>query len=166
MTELKNLTDLLVHELQLLHNTEKYQLMALPRMIENTNSPELKRALEVHLDETKNHQQRLDQIAALMKVDVSDEGSPAIKGLVFEGEKLLHKDATPETLDAAILSGVQKVEHYEISGYGTAAYLSEQLGLHEVNEILVQSLDEEKMTDMKLNDLAKSVINVRARQSI
>ena len=159
MKELKDLKDLLIHEVQVLYNTEKYQLLALPRMIKNTLNAELKGALQQHLDETTIHKERLKKVGQLLNIDPDDEGSPSIKGLVFEGEKVLHKDARPEVRDAAILAGVQKVEHYEFSGYGTAADLAELLGLHEVNELLGETLDEEKATDEKLNSLAKSTVN-------
>jgi Uncharacterized protein conserved in bacteria len=164
MTELKDLKDLLIHEVQVLYNTEKYQLLALPRMLKNATNDELKGALQQHLDETKIHKERLEKVGQLLNIDPDDEGSPSIKGLVFEGEKVLHKDAKPEVRDAAILAGVQKVEHYEISGYGTAAYLSEMLGLHEINELLGETLDEEKATDEKLNGIAKNTVNQIAAQ--
>jgi ferritin-like metal-binding protein YciE len=164
MTELKDLKDLLIHEVQVLYNTEKYQLLALPRMLKNSTNVELKGALQQHLDETKIHKQRLEKVGQLLNIDPDDEGSPSIKGLVFEGEKVLHKDAKAEVRDAAILAGVQKVEHYEISGYGTAAYLAEMLGLHEANELLFETLNEEKATDEKLNQLARNSINQIAAQ--
>ncbi len=162
MKELKTLNDLLMSEVQVLYNTEELQLLGLERMMSKANSSELKEALQQHLEETKNQKQRLEQVAKLLDIDPDDQGSPSIKGLIMEGEKVLHKDATPETLDAAIICGIQKVEHYEISGYGTAASLAEELGLQEVHQLLSQSLQEEKMTDEKLNQLAKSTINKRA----
>ena len=165
MKELKNLNDLFIHEVQGLYNTEKHQLLGLERMIKNANSVELKSALQQHLVETKVQKDRLDQVGQIMNFDPDDEGSISTKGLLLEGEKLLHKDATPETLDAAILAGVQKVEHHEISCYGTAAYLAEQLGYREAHELLSQSLAEEKMTDEKLNQLAKTIINKRAEHA-
>jgi ferritin-like metal-binding protein YciE len=165
MKDLKNLNDLLANEVQLLYNTENYQLLGLPRMMKHTQSEELKQALQQHLEETKQQKQRLQRVGELLSIDPDDQGSPGIKGLLFEGEKFLHKDATPETCDAAIIAEVQKVEHYEISGYGTAAYLAEELGFHEVHELLGESLQEEKKTDEKLNELAKNTINRRAKHT-
>src|SRR4051812_40853570 len=117
MKELKSLNDLLIHEVQGLYNTEKLQLMALERMASQASSQEVKSALQQHLEESKIHKQRLEEVAQMLNADPNDEGSWSIKGLLAEGEKLLHKDATPETLDAAIIAGVQKVEHHEIACY-------------------------------------------------
>jgi ferritin-like metal-binding protein YciE len=164
MKELKNLRDLLVHEVQGLYNTEKLQVIALERMMNKTSSNELKAVLEQHLQETKIQKQRLEQLATQIDIDPDDEGSPSIKGLMFEGEKLLHKDATPETLDAAITAAVQKVEHLEMACYGTAAFLAEELGLQEACDLLRQSLAEEKKTDEMLNELAKTTLNKKAEQ--
>ena len=165
MKELKNLNDLFIHEVQGLYNTEKYQIMGLERMINNTNSPELKSALQQHLNETKIQKDRLEQVGEIMNFDPNDEGSFSIKGMLVESEKVMHKDATPETMDAAILAGAQKVEHLEISCYGTAAWLAEELGYREAKELLSMSLAEEKKTDQLLNDLAKTIINKRAQHA-
>jgi ferritin-like metal-binding protein YciE len=162
MKVLKNLNDMLVHEIQIMYNAEELQILALQRMIDKTTNPELKNAFEQHLEETKKHKERLERIGKILNIDPGDEGNPAIKGLIVEGEKVLHKDATPETLDATLIAGVQKIEHYEIAGYGTAAYLAETLGLIPVWELLSQTLKEEKDTDNKLSNLAKSKINVKA----
>jgi ferritin-like metal-binding protein YciE len=162
MKDLKNLNDLLIHEVQILYNAEQLQMLALPRMIKKASNPELKNTFEQHLEETQRHKERLEKAAKILNVNVDGEGNPAIKGLILEGEKVLHKDATPETLDAALIAGVQKIEHYEISGYGTASYLAEELGLLPVWELLSQNLKEEKDLDLKLNNLAKSKINRKA----
>jgi ferritin-like metal-binding protein YciE len=162
MKELKNLNDLLVHEIQVMYNAEELQILALQRMISKTSNPELKNAFEQHLEETKQHKERLSKIGKILNIDPSGEGNPAIKGLIVEGEKVLHKDANPQTLDATLIAGVQKIEHYEIAGYGTAASLAESLGLMPVWELLSQTLKEEKDTDSKLNNLAKNKINVKA----
>ena len=164
MTELKTLNDLLKHEVQVLYEAEKLQMLALPRMIKKTSSEELKNAFQVHLDETKIHVERLEKAAKLLAIDPSADKNPSIVGLVAEGEMVLHKDATPETLDATLISGVQKVEHYEISGYGTAANLAEELGMMQVWELLSQTLKEEKETDIKLTELAKRKINRKAEK--
>jgi ferritin-like metal-binding protein YciE len=163
MKELKNLNDLLVHEVQVMYNSEELQILALQRMIGKTSNPELKNAFEQHLEETRKHKERLEKVAKILNIDAAGEGNPAIKGLIYEGEKVLHKDASPETIDATLIAGVQKIEHYEIAGYGTAAYLAETLGLIPVWEQLSQTLKEEKDTDNKLSNLAKNKINVKAK---
>jgi ferritin-like metal-binding protein YciE len=162
MKELKNLNDMLVHEIQVMYNAEELQILALNRMLGKTTNPELKNAFQQHLEETKKHKERLEKVGRIMNIDPNGEGNPAIKGLIIEGEKVLHKDASPETLDATMIAGVQKIEHYEIAGYGTASYLAEALGLMPVWELLSQTLKEEKDTDSKLNNLAKSKINAKA----
>jgi ferritin-like metal-binding protein YciE len=164
MNELKNLSDLLKHEVQVLYEAEKLQMLALPRMTKKATSSELKAAFQTHLDETKVHVERLEKVAKLLDIDPSADKNPSIVGLVAEGEMVLHKDATPETLDATLISGVQKVEHYEISGYGTAANLAEELGMIQVWELLSQTLKEEKETDIKLTELAKRKINRKAEK--
>ncbi|MEJ7681375.1 MAG: DUF892 family protein [Segetibacter sp.] len=115
------------------------------------------------MDETKVHKQRLEEAAKYLKIDPDGDGNPSMKGLIAEGEKVMHKDATHEALDAALIAGAQKIEHYEISGYGTAAHLAEARGLTDVAGILRQTLHEEQATDTKLNDLAKTTINRKAQ---
>lgn len=162
MKQLKSLYDLLNHEVQMLHNVEKHQISALQRMIKKTSNPRLQDAFEQHLEETKVHKKRLEVIAKILNVDADGEGNPAIKGLIAEGEKIIHKDATPEALDAALIANAQKIEHYEIAGYGTAAYVAQQLGLLRIGELLDITLQEEQATDTILNLLAKSEINEKA----
>jgi ferritin-like metal-binding protein YciE len=162
MKELKNLNDLLKHEVQVLYEAEKLQLLSLKRMTTKANNPELQKILQQHLEETKNQKIRLERVAELLKIDPTADVNPSIVGLVAEGELVLHKDATTEALDATLIAGVQKVEHYEIAGYGTAATLAEQLGLNEIYEMLSSSLSEEKQIDKKLTELAKSKVNRKA----
>jgi ferritin-like metal-binding protein YciE len=165
MADLRDLTDLLYHEIQVLYAGEELLIDALPRMASKANDSTLKAAFEMHLDETKQQRERLKQAADLLSIDPDGDGNPSMKGLIAEGEKVMHKDASPEALDAALISCAQKVEHYEISGYGTAAHLADGLGLKMVAELLRQTLQEEQNTDTKLNDLAKSNINRKAAQA-
>jgi ferritin-like metal-binding protein YciE len=165
MAELKDLTDLLYHEIQVLYDAEKLLLAAIPRMAEKAKDPDLKAALLVHLEETKVHKDRLEQVAELLDISPDGDKSPSMKGLIAESEKVMHKDATPEALDAALICGAQKVEHYEIAGYGTAAHIALGLGYDEVHRILHKTLQEEQSTDTKLNNLAKGAINRKAAQA-
>ncbi|ALJ00969.1 YciE/YciF ferroxidase family protein [Rufibacter tibetensis] len=162
MAELKTLHDLLSHEVQTLYSAERIILMGLPRMIEKAQSPQLKAAFTTHLDETTVQVERLEKIAAQLSISPEGDGNPSMKGLIAEGEKVMHKDATSEVMDASLICGAQKIEHYEISGYGTAAYLAEELGLTEVAQLLRMTLEEEQKTDTLLNNLAKSNINQKA----
>jgi ferritin-like metal-binding protein YciE len=162
MKELKNLQDLLYHEIQVLYSGESLLEKALPRMIKNARHPVLKEALSKHLRETEHQKDVLQAIAKQLDIDVKGDSNASMKGLIAEGEKVMHKDATDEAMDAAIICGAQKIEHYEIAGYGTAAYYAELLGHASVAQQLRQVLMEEQECDTKLNALAKSTINQKA----
>lgn len=162
MAELRNLQDLLHHEIQVLYSAETQLIAAIPRMAKKAQDQQLKSAFEMHLEQTKQQKERLEQAAKILDINPDGDGCPSMKGLIAEGEKVMHKDATPEALDAALICGAQKIEHYEIAGYGTAAHLAEGLGLKEVHQLLSKTLDEEKSTDAKLNSLAKGTINQKA----
>lgn len=164
MAALKDLTDLLNHEIQVLYDAEKLLIDAIPRMAEKAHDPVLKAAFLKHLEETKTHKSRLEQVAELMGIDPNGDGNTGMKGLIAEGEKVMHKNASKEALDAALICGAQKIEHYEISGYGTAAHLALGLALDQVYNLLNMTLQEEQATDTKLNNLAKSNINRKAAQ--
>jgi|SRR6476661_6120318 len=163
MKELKDLRDLLCHEIQVLHNGEKLILKGLERMISKAHNPELKAMFEKHFNETEMHISRLEQVAGLLDLKPSGDDSAGIKGLIAEAEKTIHKDASPEVLDAALIAGAQKIEHYEIAGYGTALCYAQELGNHPVANILMQTLEEEQATDTLLNNLAKQKINMKAQ---
>jgi len=166
MKELRDLDDLLFHEIQVLYSAEKLLATAgIPRMVEKAQDEALKAALTQHLEETKIHMDRLEQAAKHFGIDPEGDGNPAMKGLIAEGEKVMHKDATPEAMDATIIAGAQKIEHYEISGYGTAAHLAESRGFTEIAGLLRKTLEEEQATDTKLNNLAKTRVNPKAAQN-
>jgi ferritin-like metal-binding protein YciE len=162
MKQLKNLNDLLNHEIQMLHNVEKYQLLGLERMKRKATDSQLTDAFVAHLEQTELQKHRLEVIAKILEIDPAGAGSPSIKAMLLETEKIIHKDATPETLDAALIAAAQKIEHYEIASYGTAAYLAQELGLPRISELLTISLEEEKLTDRKLTRLAKTSVNMKA----
>ena len=165
MTHLQSLQDLFVHGMQALYSAENLLVDSMPRMVENTQNEELRKAFTVHLQETQQQIQRLEQAAQILGVDPNGEENVALQGLIAEGEKLMQKDASPEVLDAALIAAAQKIEHYEIAGYGTAAYLAEELGYSEVAQLLQQTLQEEKKTDVLLNEIAKNSVNRRAEQA-
>lgn len=163
MKEIKDLTDLLCNEVQSLYSAEKLQISGLTRMIEKTENPELKAAFSQHLQETQTHKERLEKAFRLLDIEADGDGNPAIKGLIAEGEKLMHKDSTHAALDATLIAAAQKIEHYEISGYGSAKCYAEDLGLDEVANLMNDTLIEEQATDTKLNDLAKAKLNLKAQ---
>jgi ferritin-like metal-binding protein YciE len=161
-SELKDLKDLLIHEVQVMYSAEKLIAAGLPRMIEKAQTEELKHAFKKHLGETERQAERLKEVAKLLDVSASDESNTGIKGIIAEGEKVMHKDASPAAMDAALICGAQKIEHYEIAGYGTAVYIAHELGLESVARILEGILEEEKNTNEILNNIAKNLVNPKA----
>ena len=162
MSKMENLRDLLEHQIKDLYSAEKQIIDALPKVMENTKNEELKTIVAEHLEETKNQKRRLEKVAELLDISPDGETCKAMEGLVKETSSMIKEDASPEVMDAALIADAQKVEHYEISGYGTAITYANQLGLKEVADILKKTIDEEKTADEKLNKIAKSKINEEA----
>jgi ferritin-like metal-binding protein YciE len=161
--ELENLRTLFVHELKDIYSAEKQIIQALPKMIRGASSPELGTALEDHLEVTRQQAERLERI--FQSLDQSNRISKKCKGmegLLEEGSELLKEDAEPEVLDAGIIAAAQKVEHYEIAGYGTLVTYARLLGETEAQQLLQQSLAEEKEADQKLSEVAETSVNVAA----
>lgn len=161
--KLESLHELFVEELQDLYSAENQIIEALPDMIEEAASPQLKSALQQHLEETRNQVKRLDQIfSQLQDVDKEGKTCKGMKGIIKDNQDLLETDAEPEVLDAGMIAGAQRVEHYEIAGYGTVRTYAELLGRKDWAQLLEQTLQEEKNADQKLNQLA-SRINIEAK---
>ncbi len=165
MAELRNLEDLFKYEIQELYKVEEKLIQAMPKMAERANDQLLKMALENHLEQTKAQMERLDQIFDTLNIEKGQATSSAIEGMVQQSEELMAEDASPEAKDAGLIAATQKIEHYEISAYGTATYYAERLGHLEVASLLRQTLDEEQMADTKLNEIAKNSVNLKAMQS-
>jgi ferritin-like metal-binding protein YciE len=164
MKELNNLNDLLIHKVQSLYVAESLQIQALQNMMDKTNHKELRQALEQHLQETQTQKQRLEEVGNVLQVDLQGGQEQGIRGLIEEGEGILNVKGSPEVLNAAIIANVQAMEHYEIAAYGTACYLADELALQPVSDILKSNLQEEKATDQKLNELAKTSVNIQAEK--
>lgn len=160
--KLNTLEDLFFHELQDLYDAENQIAKSLPKMAKSASSPELKRAFENHVEETKTQIERLTQIFELLGKPAKGKKCEAMKGLLAEGQELMSENVEPEVLDAGLIASAQKVEHYEIAGYGTARTWAQLLGHTEAAELLNQTLDEESATDEKLTGIAKK-INSAAR---
>jgi ferritin-like metal-binding protein YciE len=160
--KLNTLEDLFFHELQDLYDAENQIVKALPKMAKSASSPELKRAFENHAEETKTQIERLTQIFEVLGKSAKGKKCDAMKGLLSEGEHLMGEDVDPEVLDAGLIASAQKVEHYEIAGYGTVRTWAQVLGHIEAAELLNQTLDEESATDTRLTDIARK-INSAAR---
>jgi len=161
--KLESLKELFVHELQDLYSAENQIIKALPKMADKASSPELKSALQEHLQETKGQLRRLDQIFdQIQDVDRDDEKCKGIEGIIKEGSDMLGEDADADVLDAGIIAAAQRVEHYEIAAYGTVRTYANLLGKQNWAELLQQTLSEEKAADQKLNALAEH-INMEAQ---
>ena len=161
--KLESLESLLIHELQDLHNAEKQLTSALPKMAKAANNPALRQAFESHLEETRKHVHRLEE--AIEHLGASPKGVKchAMEGLIKEGEELLQADdVDPSVLDAALICAAQRVEHYEIAGYGCALTFARELNHPRVAELLSATFEEEKAADSKLTTLAESGINQAA----
>lgn len=156
---MKNLKDLLEHELKDLYSAESQLIDALPSMAKGANHPALKKAFESHLEETKEHKERLSQACRILGINPGNTVCNAMKGLIEEGEHMLEEEADEEVRDAGLIGCAQRVEHYEIAGYGTAGYYAKMLGEDEVAGLLAETLEEEKDADEKLNDIAIEKVN-------
>lgn len=163
MNAIRNLEDLFFHELQVLWSAEAMLVEAMPAMISRAQNTGLKKSLALHLAETEQHKVALELICKELGIDPEGDFNPGIEGILAEGQKVMAKDATPEGMDAALIAGAQKVEHYEISGYGSAATYAEMLGYDAIAKRLRLTLEEEQQADTKLNFLAKNIINKRAK---
>jgi ferritin-like metal-binding protein YciE len=162
MAEEKNpLEELLEDELKDLYSAENQIIKALPRMIKACESPELKRAFERHLEETRRQVDRLDQIGEELEIRLTGKKCKGMEGLLAEGKESM-EELDEQNIDAGLIGAAQKVEHYEIAGYGTARTHAELLGLRRVAKLFQQTLDEESATDKKLTALAETVANVEA----
>ena len=159
---LESLQDLYLEQLKDLHSAEEQIIEALPKMIEQTTNPELRQGFEKHLNQTKEQLRRLDQIGQRAGQKLSGHKCKGMEGLLEEGEELMKKRADSDVLDAALISAAQRVEHYEMAGYGCARTYARLLGLNDDAKLLQQTLDEEGDTDHRLTDLAERVINIEA----
>jgi ferritin-like metal-binding protein YciE len=153
----ESLHDLYLSELRDLYHAEKQILKALPKVIENTNSPELQTALSNHLEETKGHVARLEQVFRLHNEEPKAETCDGMKGILSEGEDILDHDENPAVRDAGIVAACQKVEHYEMSAYGSVRTWAEQMGHTQAAQILQQTLEEEKQADKKLTQIGEQL---------
>ncbi|WMJ75024.1 ferritin-like domain-containing protein [Cytophagaceae bacterium ABcell3] len=158
----KNLNDLLVDFVKDLYSAETQLEKALPKMANKVNNEELKKSFKHHLDQTKQQKERLETIAKKMGISPKGKSCAAMEGLVHEAEEMFEEIKDPDTLDAGLIGAAQKVEHYEIASYGTAKTFAKILGENEVANLLNETLEEEKETDMKLTQIAEKVVNVKA----
>jgi len=157
-----SLKDLYVDELKDLYNAENQLLKALPKMAKKASAPELQRAFQEHLAVTKTHVERLEKIFTGLGEKPTGKTCQAMKGLVEEGKEIIEEDGDPSVLDAALIGAAQRVEHYEMAGYGVVRTFANQLGDTAAAGMLQRTLNEEGETDKKLTALAEQVINIQA----
>ena len=175
-----NLQDLLKHEVDDLLSAEEQIIEALPKMIEKATQPQLKKALNEHLQVTKNQKERIQKVKSILERKSNEEKSePGLleklfggtkckgtEGLIKEGEKLMGENMDSKVRDAAIIAAAQKIEHYEISGYGTARAYAMQLGFEDVEQLLTETLNEEYEADDNLTALALFDVNLQASDNV
>jgi ferritin-like metal-binding protein YciE len=167
--KMNSLSNLLAHEIVDLYSAEEQIIEALPKMIESAQNQDLKKALKEHLKITEQQKKRLEKVhKQLQQEDGSSEESLGeseclgMKGLIEEGQKIMSEDMEPDVMDAAIIAAAQKIEHYEISSYGTACAYARELGLGQIEKQLRQTLDEEYYADDLLTDMAVGSVNDEA----
>ena len=160
---MKNLKDLFEHQLKDLYSAESQLIKALPKMAKTAKDDKLKKAFESHLEETKEHQQRIKEVCDELGIKPTGEECKAMKGLIKEAEEFIKEDAEEDVKDAGLVAEAQRVEHYEISGYGTAVRYAKELGHNDIAKKLKKTLDQEYGADEKLNKLAEGRLNKEAK---
>jgi ferritin-like metal-binding protein YciE len=162
MAKLSTLEELFLDEIQDLYDAEKQLTKALPKMAKASSSDELRQAFEDHLNETRGHVERLEQVFESLGEKAKGKKCEAMAGLVKEGGEIASNTEATAVRDAGLIAGAQKVEHYEIAGYGSARTHAQLLGHNRIADLLEETLEEEKAADRKLNAIAKSTINEEA----
>ncbi|HYF13936.1 MAG TPA: ferritin-like domain-containing protein [Phycisphaerales bacterium] len=163
--KIKSMSELLVHELQDLCSAEEQLIKALPKMAKHAVDPRLKEAFEEHLDVTKAQYEKVKEILKSLDETEGREKCAGMAGIIKEGDKVLKLEMPEQVKDAALISAAQRVEHYEIAGYGTARAFAELLGQRKIATVLEEILEEERDADEKLNEVAQSINREALSQS-
>lgn len=159
---MRTLQDLFEHEIKDLYSAEKQLMEVLPKIVKEANDADLKRAFQNNLEETKSHFNQIQEICENLKINPTSTICKAMEGLVKDCENMIKHDANPDVKDAGLIACVQKVEHYEIAGYGTATKFAKQLGHQEIAIRLQTILNQEYNADNNLDMLAERRINAEA----
>ena len=157
-----SLDQLLEDELKDIYSAENQLLKALPKMARAAESDDLRAAFEKHLEQTRTHVQRIEELSSDLKIDPGGKSCAGMEGLIKEGEEVIKSSMESDAKQAALIGAAQRVEHYEIAAYGTARAHAKQLGYVKAFEMLTQTLEEEKETDKRLTHLAENHANVKA----
>lgn len=161
----KTMQDLLIEDLRDIYHAEKQIAKALPKLAKAAHSETLRQAFELHLEQTKGQIERLEQVFDELDTRTRGKHCDAMEGLISEAREILEMGLAPEVQDAALIAAAQKVEHYEIASYGTLHAYATACGLTKVAQLLEETLNEEKETDQKLNQLAIADVNKKAIQA-
>jgi ferritin-like metal-binding protein YciE len=160
--QIQTLRDLYVEQLHDLYSAETQLVEALPKMAKAASHTQLQQAFQNHLAQTKTHVQRLEQIFEKLGTNPKDQKCKGMEGLIKEGSEMIKMKGDPAAIDAGLIAAAQRVEHYEIAGYGCVHTYAHQLGEQQDARLLRQTLDEEGATDKQLTQLAEQVINLEA----
>ena len=160
--DIRTMNDLFIHQLQDIYYAEKQLVKALPKMAEKATDKQLKQGFLSHLDETRTHVQRLEEVFRMHGAEVKAVDCPAIDGIIEEADDVAGEVADKKVMDAALIAAAQAVEHYEMTRYGSLIAWAKQLGRNDCAAVLQRTLDEEKATDKKLTQMAESAVNLRA----
>lgn len=157
MAAIKTANDLFLSQLRDIYSAEKQAIRAYPKVTKATSSPELKQALQEHLEQTKGQLERLDRIFEILEKKSSGKTCEAMKGLIEEAQEALGEIEKGPVLDAAIIAAGQRIEHYEIASYGTVATFAAAMGEQEIHDLLAETLQEEKDNDERLTGISETV---------
>jgi ferritin-like metal-binding protein YciE len=163
--KLDNLQTVLILQLQDLYSAEHQLISALPKMAEAASSQELKSAFETHLEETKHHKQRIEQAFRMLRQEPKMETCEAMKGLIAEGDEAIALEGEPDVKDAILIAAAQRVEHYEIAGYGCVRSFARRIGRQDVASLLQETLEEEANADKILTHIAETSVNTEAARA-
>jgi ferritin-like metal-binding protein YciE len=160
--DVKTMEDLFLEEIRDLLDAEKQITKAIPKMVKAASSQELKEAFEEHLEQTRGHVDRLERIFSDMGAKSGGVKCAGMEGVLKEGEEMISLTAVGDVRDAGLIAAAQRVEHYEMAGYGAARTFAQLLGRNEAADLLQETLDEEKETDERLTEIAEGMVNERA----
>ena len=162
--KIETLRDLYVEQLHDLYSAETQLVEALPKMAKAASHPQLQNAFQEHLTQTKTHVQRIEQIFQKLGTKPKNQTCKGMEGLIKEGSEMAKMRGDPAAIDAGLIAAAQRVEHYEIAGYGCVHAYAQQLGAQQDAQLLQQTLNEEGQTDKKLTQLAEQLINLEAER--
>jgi ferritin-like metal-binding protein YciE len=166
MSKLKSLEDLLILEIKDLFSAENQLLKALPKMARSASEPSLKAAFENHLKETQVHVERLQKVADMLDETPRGKSCKAMEGLIDEGEEVIREDADHSIKDLALIIAAQKIEHYEMAGYGSARALAYAIGHEDAADVFQTTLDEEEEADQNLTMIAEDIMGDQIQSEI